>query len=212
MDKNDVIQKIKKEKIISVIRCENQDVVEKTIDAIVESGIHLIEITMTTPNAVELIESLIKKYENTGVIIGAGTVLDEESAKKVIEAGAKFVISPILDENVINVCNKYNVLSVPGIATPTEAYTAMKFGAEIVKLFPSNIYGPAFVKTIKGPFSNIQIIPTGGVSLENIDKWLESGAIAVGIGGEFTKVAKLGDFEKVKKLSKEFVNKVKQFN
>ena len=202
MLKEDIIQIMKKEKIISVIRGENQDVVEKTIDTIVKGGIQLIEITMTVPNAIDLIEMLIKKYENTDVIIGAGTVLDEESAKKVIKAGAKFVVSPILDENVVKICNEYSVLCIPGIATPTEAYTAIRFGAEIVKLFPSNIYGPSFVKTIKGPFPNIQIIPTGGVSLENIDKWLEAGAIAVGVGGEFTKCAKLGDFEKVKKLAK----------
>lgn len=208
MDKNDIVQIIKKEKMISVIRGENQNIVEQTIDAIVEGGIHLIEITMTVPNAIELIENLIRKYENTNIIIGAGTVLDEEKAKKVINAGAKFVVSPVLDENVIKVCNENNILVIPGVATTTEAYNAMKYGAEILKLFPSNIYGPSFIKTIKGPFPNIQIIPTGGVSLENLDKWLEVGAIAVGVGGEFSKCAKEGNFEKVKELAKEFVNKI----
>lgn len=209
MDKNDIVKIIKSEKIISVIRGENQNIVEQTIDAIVDGGIHLIEITMTVPNATELIKNLIIKYKNTDVIIGAGTVLDKETAEKVINAGANYVVSPILDKNVIKVCNEKNVLVIPGIATPTEAYNAMNRGAEILKLFPSNMYGPNFIKTIKGPFPNIQIIPTGGVNLDNIDKWLEAGAIAVGVGGEFTKYAKLGDFEKVKNLAKEFANIIK---
>lgn len=208
MDKKDIIEIIKKEKMISVIRGEKQNIVEQTIDAIVEGGIHLIEVTMTVPNAIELIECLIEKYKNTKVVIGAGTVLDEETAKLAIKAGAKFIVSPILDEKVIKVCKENNVLVIPGIATPTEAYNAIKCGAEVLKLFPSNIYGPAFIKTLKGPFPNIQIIPTGGVNLENMDKWIEVGAIAVGVGGEFTRCAKLGDFEKVKNLAKEFVDKV----
>ncbi len=209
MVKEDIIQIIKEERMISVIRGENQTIAEQTIDAIVDGGLHLIEVTMTVPNAIELIKSLIKKYENTDVVIGAGTVLDKETAEKVINAGANYVVSPVLDEEVIKLCTKNNVLVIPGIATPTEAYNAMKYGAEILKLFPSNIYGPSFIKTIKGPFPNIQIIPTGGVNLENIDKWIEVGAIAVGVGGEFSKYAKLGDFEKVKNLAKEFANKVK---
>lgn len=209
MEKENIIQIINKEKIISVIRGENQTIAEQTIDAIVEGGLHLIEITMTVPNAIELIKSLIKKYENTDVIIGAGTVLDKENAEEVINAGANFVVSPILDEEVIKVCTQNNILVIPGIATPTEAYNAMKYGAEILKLFPSNVYGPSFIKTIKGPFPNVQIIPTGGVNLENINEWMECGAIAVGVGGEFTKYAKLGDFEKIKNLAKEITNKIK---
>ena len=209
MDKMDVIQKIKKEKIISVIRGDNQEQIEKMINAIVEGGINLIEITMTVPNAINIIEKLVKKYKNTEVIIGAGTVFDIETAKMVINAGAKFVVSPILDVELIKMCNEYNVLVIPGIATPTEAYAAMKYGAEILKLFPSNVYGPEFIKALKGPFPNIQIMPTGGISLENIDKWIESGAIAVGEGGELTKSAKQGDYQKVIDTVKKFVEKVK---
>ena len=212
MDKNDIVQIIKKERIISVIRGENQEAVEETIEAIVEGGIHLIEITMTVPNAIELIENLIKKYESTDVIIGAGTVFDTETAERVINVGANYVVSPILDENVIKMCNEKGTLVIPGIATPTEAYKAMSFGAEILKLFPSNIYGPSFIKAIKGPFPDMQIIPTGGVSLENIEDWLEFGAIAVGVGGEFSKYAKEGDLVKVRELANEFVNKSQKFN
>ena len=209
MEKNDILEKMKKEKIVSVIRGENEEEIEKIVDSIIKGGIIFIEITMTVPSAINIIEKLTKKYEGTEIIIGAGTILDSNNAELVINAGAKFVVSPILDEELIKTCNQRNILVIPGIATPTEAYKAIKYGAEIVKLFPSNIYGPDFIKAIRGPFPNIQIMPTGGISLENIDKWIEKGAIAVGIGGELTKCAKNGDYGKITELSKEFVEKVK---
>ena len=208
MDKIDVIQKIKREKIISVIRSENQEEIEKIIDSIVAGGVHLIEITMTVPNAVGIIEGLVKKYKNTDVTIGAGTVLDAETAKLVINAGAEFVVSPIFDKDLMRMCNRYRVLMIPGIATPTEANVAMEHGADIVKLFPRNAYGPEIIKVFRGPFPYIQIIPTGNISLEDSDKWVKNGAIAIGVGGEIVNPAKKGDFDKTTEMARAFIEKV----
>lgn len=208
MDKIDVIQKIKREKIISVIRSENQEEIEKIIDSIVAGGVHLIEITMTVPNAVGIIEGLVKKYKNTDVTIGAGTVLDAETAKLVINAGAEFVVSPIFDKDLMKMCNRYRVLMIPGIVTPTEANVAMEHGADIVKLFPRNAYGPEIIKVFRGPFPYIQIIPTGNISLEDSDKWVKNGAIAIGVGGEIVNPAKKGDFDKTTEMARAFIEKV----
>lgn len=209
MDKIDVIQKIKKERIISVIRSENQEEIEKMIDAIVEGGVNLVEITMTVPNAVEIIANLVKKYNGTDVTIGAGTVLDAETARLVINAGAQFVVSPIFDEELMKMCHRYRVLMIPGIATPTEANIAMEHGADIVKLFPRNAYGPEIIKVFKGPFPYIQIIPTGNISLEDVDKWINMGALAIGVGGEIVNPAKKGDFAKTTEMAKLFKEKTR---
>ena len=163
---------------------------------------------MTVPNAVGIIEGLVKKYKNTDVTIGAGTVLDAETAKLVINAGAEFVVSPIFDKDLMKMCNRYRVLMIPGIATPTEANVAMEHGADIVKLFPRNAYGPEIIKVFRGPFPYIQIIPTGNISLEDSDKWVKNGAIAIGVGGEIVNPAKKGDFDKTTEMARAFIEKV----
>lgn len=208
MDKIDVIQKIKREKIITVVRSENQEEIEKMIDSIVAGGVHLVEITMTVPNAVGIIEGLVKKYKNTDVTIGAGTVLDAETARLVINAGAEFIVSPIFDKDLMKMCNRYRVLMIPGIATPTEANIAMEHGADIVKLFPRNAYGPEIIKVFRGPFPYIQIIPTGNISLEDSDKWIKNGAIAIGVGGEIVNPAKNRQYDKTTEMAKAFIEKV----
>lgn len=209
MDKIDVIQKIRKEKIITVIRSDSQEEMENIIDAIVKGGIHLIEITMTVPNALTIIENVVKKYKDTDVSIGAGTVLDAQTARLAINAGAHFLVSPVFDEEVMKLCNRYRVLMIPGIATPTEANRAMEHGADIVKLFPRNAYGPEIIKVFRGPFPYIQIVPTGNISLEDADKWTNSGAIAIGVGAEIVNPAKKGDFEKTTEMAKLFKEKLK---
>ena len=208
MDKIDVIQKIKEEKIISIIRSESQDEIEKIIDSIVLGGVHLIEITMTVPNAVNIITGLVEKYKNTDVVIGAGTVLDSETARLVINAGASFIVSPIFNRDLMKMCNRYRVLMIPGIATPTEANKAMEHGADIVKLFPRNAYSPDIIKVFRGPFPYIQILPTGNISLENANEWIKNGAIAIGVGGEIVNPAKNGDFEKTTEMARLFKEKV----
>jgi len=209
MDKIDIIQKIKNEKVISVVRSENEEEIEKIVSAVVAGGVHLIEITMTVQNAIRIIENLAQKYKNTDVVIGAGTVLDAETARFVISAGAEFIVSPIFNKDLMKLCNRYRVLMIPGIATPTEANNAMEHGADIVKLFPRNAYGPEIIKVFRGPFPYIQIIPTGNISLEDSDKWIKNGAIAIGVGGEIINPAKNGDYEKTTEMARDFIERVK---
>ncbi len=197
MNKIEIIEKIKQEKIISVVRYKDQEKIEKIVESIIEGGINLIEITMTIPNAIEIIKKLANKYKDSNVIIGAGTVVDFQIAKEAIDVGAQFVVSPILNKEIIKVCNELNIVTIPGIATPTEAYEAMKSGAEILKLFPSNIFKPNIIKTLKGPFPEIKLMPTGGINLDNMNEWIDNGAIALGIGGELLKGFNGDNYEEI---------------
>jgi len=187
MNKNEVIEKIREMRIIPVIRTESAEKAKLVVEALVKGGINILEITMTIPGAVELIAELDDKYK-AATIIGAGTVLDQKTARRCVEAGAKFVVSPILNAEIISFCNKSEIAVMPGALTPSEIYAARENGADLVKVFPASAAGGAsYLKALKAVFPNIELIPTGGVTLENAVDYLKAGAFAVGIGGELTK-------------------------
>lgn len=169
--------------VIAVIRMKDGDRVKKVVEAILAGGVHVIEITMTVPNAASIIESLQKDNDGS-IIIGAGTVTDSDTAVRVIESGAQYVVSPILDHAIIATCFERDVLGIPGCYTPTEIHTARKSGADLVKLFPATSLGPNFIKDIRGPFPDFKLIPTGGVTVDNVGSWIAAGAAAVGIGSD----------------------------
>ncbi|HMS38680.1 MAG TPA: bifunctional 4-hydroxy-2-oxoglutarate aldolase/2-dehydro-3-deoxy-phosphogluconate aldolase [Pyrinomonadaceae bacterium] len=184
MNKLSVAQKIVETGILPVIRASSEDEAWRVIDAIKTGGIDIFEITMTVPNAVNLIEKLAKRFENEA-LIGAGTVLDAESAKKCIEAGAKFIISPALNIETIKFCNEKEIVVMPGALTPTEILTAWNAGADFVKVFPASAMGGAsYLKSIKAPLPHIKLIPTGGVSLKTAADFINAGAEAVGVGAD----------------------------
>jgi len=187
MNKDEVIEKIRNTRIIPVIRADSHEKVQTIIKAIVAGGIDVLEITMTIPNAVELIKQLTGEYKS-GVVIGAGTVLDKQTAEKCIEAGAKFIVSPILDLETVSFCNRSEIAALPGALTPTEIYSAQKAGADLIKIFPiSAMGGVSYLKAVKTIFPQIEFVPTGGINLENAADYIKSGAFAIGIGGELTK-------------------------
>ena len=187
MNKSEVIEKIRNTGIIPVIRADSHEKAQTIIKALVAGGINVLEITMTIPNAVELIKQLTSEYKS-GVLIGAGTVLDKQTAEKCIEAGAKFIVSPILDLETVSFCNENEIAVLPGALTPTEIFAAWKAGADLVKVFPvSAMGGISYLKAIKKVFPQIEFIPTGGINLENVVDYIKSGAFAVGVGGELTK-------------------------
>ncbi len=187
MNKNEVIEKIREMRIIPVIRTESAEKAKLVVEALVKGGINILEITMTIPGAVEMIAELDDKYK-AAAIIGAGTVLDQKTARRCVEAGAKFVVSPILNAEIISFCNKSEIAVMPGALTPSEIYAARENGADLVKVFPASAAGGAsYLKALKAVFPNIELIPTGGVNLENAVDYLKAGAFAVGIGGELTK-------------------------
>ena len=211
MEKLEILSKLKEEKIVAVVRAESKEQGEKIIDSIVKGGINFIEITMTVPGAVDIIKELSQRYKaSPNIIIGAGTVLDAETARMVILAGAQFVVSPSLNIETVKLCNRYRVPVMPGIMTVKEAIEALELGVDILKVFPGNAFGPSIIKTYKGPLPQANFMPTGGVSLENASEWIKNGAIAIGTGGNLTAGAKKDDYESITKLAKEFVEAVKQ--
>ncbi|NLZ80647.1 MAG: bifunctional 2-keto-4-hydroxyglutarate aldolase/2-keto-3-deoxy-6-phosphogluconate aldolase [Clostridiales bacterium] len=206
MKKEQVILKMKEECLVAVVRAESKEQGEKVIDAIIEGGINFIEITMTVPGAVDIIAAMVEKYKsNPNVVIGAGTVLDSETARAVILAGAAYVVSPGLNPDTIKLCNRYRVPMLPGVMTPTEAITALELGCDVIKIFPGNIVGPAAISSFRGPLPQAEFMPSGGVDVDNVDKWLKAGACAVGTGSNLTAGAKTGDWAAITAKAKEFV-------
>jgi 2-dehydro-3-deoxyphosphogluconate aldolase/(4S)-4-hydroxy-2-oxoglutarate aldolase len=181
--KADVSAQIAREKVVAVIRLSDANKLVPVIAAIAQGGIRCIEITMTVPNAIELIRN-VSKQVGDDILIGAGTVLDAETAHAVIDAGAQFVVSPILNPEVIKACKEHDVYCAPGCFTPTEIQMAYTLGADVIKVFPATSLGPKYFKDLRGPFPNIPLMPTGGVSIENAHEWIAAGAVAVGIGSD----------------------------
>ena len=213
MKKEVVLQRMKEDCLIAVIRAKNKEQGEKLVDSIIKGGINFIEITMTMDegNPVEFIAFLAQKYkDNPKIVIGAGTVLDPETARLVILAGANYVVSPAFNPETIKLCNRYRVPVLPGVMSPTEAIMALEAGCDVIKLFPGNILGPAAISTYNGPLPQGEFMPSGGVDVDNVDKWLKAGAYAVGTGSSLTKGAKTGDFEAVEAKAREFVEAVKK--
>lgn len=213
MKKEVVLQRMKEDCLIAVIRAKNKEQGEKLVDSIIKGGINFIEITMTMDegNPVEFIAFLAQKYkDNPKIVIGAGTVLDSETARLVILAGANYVVSPAFNPETIKLCNRYRVPVLPGVMSPTEAIMALEAGCDVIKLFPGNILGPAAISTYKGPLPQGEFMPSGGVDVDNVDKWFKAGAYAVGTGSSLTKGAKTGDFEAVEAKAREFVEAVKK--
>lgn len=211
MEKTELLSRMKKEGIVAVVRAENKEKGEKVIDAIVKGGINFIEITMTVPGAVDIIKELSEKYkDDEKIVIGAGTVLDPETARMVILAGAQFVVSPSLNVDTVKLCNRYRIPVMPGIMTVKEAIEALELGVDILKVFPGNAFGPSIISSFKGPLPQAQFMPTGGVAVDNVEKWFKAGVVAVGTGSNLTAGAKTGDYEAVTKMAEEFVTAVKK--
>ncbi|MDR1766532.1 MAG: bifunctional 2-keto-4-hydroxyglutarate aldolase/2-keto-3-deoxy-6-phosphogluconate aldolase [Lachnospiraceae bacterium] len=212
MRKEQVIAKMKEECLVAVVRATSKEQGEKIIDAVVAGGIHFIEITMTVPGAVGIIEAMVGKYAaNPEVVIGAGTVLDPETARACILAGAAYVVSPGLNLDTIKLCNRYAVPMMPGIFSPTEAIQALEAGCDIIKVFPGNVAGPGMISSLLGPLPQGNFMPSGGVDVDNVEKWLAAGACAVGTGSSLTKGAKTGDYAAVTAKAQEFVEAVRKY-
>jgi 2-dehydro-3-deoxyphosphogluconate aldolase/(4S)-4-hydroxy-2-oxoglutarate aldolase len=170
--------------VIAVLRGVERDDVAQVAEALIEGGVTTLEVTADTPGAMEMIEDLATTYgDREDVLIGAGTVLDAETARAALLAGAEFVVSPSFHEDVVETCNRYGAVVAPGVATPTEAIEAYQTGADLVKLFPASDLGPSYLGSIKGPLGQIPIVPTGGVGPDNAGEFIEAGACAVGAGG-----------------------------
>ncbi|WPC44025.1 bifunctional 4-hydroxy-2-oxoglutarate aldolase/2-dehydro-3-deoxy-phosphogluconate aldolase [Clostridium sp. JS66] len=210
MKRIETIQRIIEAGVVAVIRAESKEQGIKVIDAVKKGGIKALEITMTVPGAVDIIKEISDIYKDEDVIIGAGTVLDPETARACILAGARYIVSPCLNIETIKLCNRYRVPIMPGIMTVKEAVEALEYGAEILKVFPGNAYGPSIISSFKGPIPQGNFMPTGGVKLDNIKDWIKAGAVAVGTGSDLTKGAKTGNYELITETAAKFIEEVRK--
>ena len=209
MQRADLLEKLIKSGVVSVVRAESAEDAVKIVEAVVDGGIKSIELTYSVPRANDVIADLVATYAGTDVMIGAGTVLEATSARLAIIAGAQFIVSPTFNKEVAKICNLYQIPYIPGVMTPLEAQTAMEYGSELIKLFPGDITGPAMIKDLKGPFPYINVMPSGGVNESNVAEWFKVGATAVSAGGGVTAPALTGDYAGVKVNAEKFIRAYK---
>jgi 2-dehydro-3-deoxyphosphogluconate aldolase/(4S)-4-hydroxy-2-oxoglutarate aldolase len=181
MTRSDVTKAIESLGVVAVIRMQDPARLRAVLDAIAAGGVRAIEVTMTVPRAIEMIREIAPTLP-ADVWFGAGTVLNADTAARVIDAGARFVVSPVLRRDVIEACHARDVPAMPGCLTPTEILDAWDAGADIVKVFPATTFGPGYLKDVRAPLPRVKLMPTGGVTLDNAGEWIRAGAVAVGVG------------------------------
>lgn len=208
IEKIETIKALENAGVIAVVRGYSEENAHRIAEASIKGGVKAIELAFTSPNADITIQSLTTDHKNDSeVVVGAGTVLDPETARIAIIAGAKFIVSPSFNKNTAKICNLYQIPYMPGCFTPTEAQTALMYGAEVIKVFPSGIAGKSIISELRGPFPYLKIMPTGGVNLENMSAWFKAGAFVIGVGGALSGAGKNNDYELVTKTASQFHEK-----
>jgi 2-dehydro-3-deoxyphosphogluconate aldolase/(4S)-4-hydroxy-2-oxoglutarate aldolase len=204
MDSSQILSRLHEGGLVAVIRAESPDQAARISEACLKGGASAIEVTFTVPRAQDVIADLRRRFPGDELILGAGSVLDPETARVAILEGASYIVSPCLNEETMRLCNRYRVPCLPGAMTIREVVLCLEAGAEVVKLFPGELFGPAFIKALKGPIPQARIMPTGGVSVENAAEWIAAGAWALGAGGSLTAGAKTGDYAAVEQAARDF--------
>lgn len=210
MTAHDDLERIRESGVVAVLRGADADTVIDVADALRAGGVTAIELTADTAGVADMIEEVAASFSGGETLIGAGTVLDAETARTTLMAGAAFVVSPSFHEDVVRTCNRYGALVAPGVMTPTEAVNAFEAGADVVKVFPASTLGPGHLSSMRGPLGQIPMMPTGGVDLDNVEAFVEAGAIAVGAGSALVDDAAVaeGDFESVTETARAFTEAV----
>ncbi len=209
MRKLEILHKVLQSGIVAIVRTDDAEKAKKLVTAISDGGIKVIEVTMSVPNAIEVIKELAVFCAKEQITLGVGSVLDPETARAAILAGVEYVVTPCLNSDVIKLCNRYQVPSMPGAMSVKEVVEAMEAGADIVKVFPGELLGPQFIKAVHGPIPQAPLMPTGGVQPDNVQEWFAAGAVALGVGGSLTAGAKNGDYAAVTTVARVFVEKIK---
>jgi 2-dehydro-3-deoxyphosphogluconate aldolase/(4S)-4-hydroxy-2-oxoglutarate aldolase len=209
MTKDDQVREIEASGVIAIVRFDRSEDLIQVARAVRAGGVRAIEFTMTTPNALDIIEQSAREF-GQDVLLGAGTVLDPETARAAILAGAQFVVAPTLNPQVIETCRRYSKAVIPGAFTPTEILTAWECGADFVKVFPAEFGGPEYVKAVLAPLPQVKLIPVGGVSLENTGAFIKAGASAVAVGGNLVKKSAIAAkrFDELTELARSYVQAV----
>ncbi|MDD5369732.1 MAG: bifunctional 4-hydroxy-2-oxoglutarate aldolase/2-dehydro-3-deoxy-phosphogluconate aldolase [Anaerolineaceae bacterium] len=206
MNKTDVLQKIKELGLLAVIRGPSAELTVQMVEALVKGGVKGIEITYSTPNAEEVVRSLVKKFGDE-IVLGIGTLTDPKQAITAKAAGANFLVSPICEKELVSAMAASGLATMAGALTPTEVFQAYSLGSDVVKIFPGSLAGPAYIKALKGPFPYIPMMPTGGVNAGNMADWFAAGVEAVGAGSELCppQLAKEGKFDEITRRASEFI-------
>lgn len=212
VQKEAVLKTILDTGIMAVIRAQSSDQLIEASLALCEGGVKALEVTMTTPNAIEVIRNVSAEVQGKGVVVGVGTVLDTETCRAAILAGAQFVVGPCLNLEIIQMCRRYSVVCIPGAYTPTEILTAWQAGADIVKVFPADTLGPAYFKAILGPLPQVRLTPTGGVDLDTVGPFIKAGACCVAAGGNLVskKALETKDWQSITQAASQFIAKIKE--
>lgn len=205
-----VLTRVVESGLVAIVRTDSTDQAARIADACAEGGVAALEVTFTVPAATSVIENLAKRCRPDQIAIGAGTVLDPETARIALLAGAQFLVSPALNPETARLANRYQIPYMPGVATPREIIDAMECGCDILKVFPGETLGPTFLKAVKAPLPQASLMPTGGVSIDNVGTWIAAGAVAVGVGGNLIAGAKTGDYKSISDLAKRFLEAIRK--
>ncbi|WP_165227506.1 bifunctional 4-hydroxy-2-oxoglutarate aldolase/2-dehydro-3-deoxy-phosphogluconate aldolase [Aquisphaera insulae] len=198
--------------IVAVVRSESSESLVQVVKALADGGVTAAEITFTVPDAIEVIRR-VRREVGDAVVLGAGTVLDPETARAALLAGAEYIVSPIVNLDVIRLCRRYDKVVMPGAFTPTEVVAAWEAGADVVKVFPADVGGPPYLKALRGPLPQVRLMPTGGVDLNTAESFLKTGACCLGVGGSLVepKAVAAGDFARIRDLAAQYVEIVGRF-
>lgn len=208
LKKYKILNQLHENYLVAVVRGNDEDETKKIVDEIIKGGFKNIEITFTVPNAEKVINQVHKQYGDD-IVLGAGTVLDAATAQIAINKGAQYIVSPHLDTNISKLCNVYSIPYLPGCSSATEIIEALRYGSDLIKLFPGGQLGAGFIKDIKGPVPNVELMPSGGVNLDNVSDWIEKGSFAVGIGGDLTKEFTGNNYEVISEKAQKYVEAVR---
>jgi 2-dehydro-3-deoxyphosphogluconate aldolase/(4S)-4-hydroxy-2-oxoglutarate aldolase len=211
MSREQHLQRVIECGIVAVVRFGSPEPLVRVVEALAAGGVTVAEVTFTVPNALDVIRAA-KQQLGDRVLLGAGTVLDPETARSAILAGAEFIVAPTVNLDVIKLCRRYDKLVMPGAFTPTEVLTAWEAGADIVKVFPADVVGPEFFRALRGPLPQVKLMPTGGVDLTTAAEFLKAGAVCLGVGGHLVdpKAVAAGDFARITSLAKQYVEIVRK--
>ncbi len=206
----DTVRRIEACGVVAVIRLQDGTRLRAVVDALARGGITALEVTMTVPRAIALIGEIAPSLP-PGFLIGAGTVVDAETARAAIDAGARFIVGPVFRPAVIEAAHAAGAAAMPGCFSPTEILAAWDAGADLVKVFPATALGPAYFKDLRGPMPHVRLMPTGGVSLENAGDWIRAGAVAIGVGGALVdpKLVAAGNYDGITERAKRFIERVR---
>jgi 2-dehydro-3-deoxyphosphogluconate aldolase/(4S)-4-hydroxy-2-oxoglutarate aldolase len=206
----DTVRRIEACGVVAVIRLRDGSRLRAVVEALAEGGITALEVTMTVPRAIELIGEIAPTLP-PGFLIGAGTVIDAETARAAVAAGARFIVGPVFRPAVIEAAHAAGAAAMPGCFSPTEILAAWDAGADVVKVFPATALGPAYFKDVRGPLPQVKLMPTGGVSLENAGEWIRAGAVAIGVGGALVdpKLVAAGQYAAITERARRFIERVK---